>query len=72
MESFGAKEQSYRNEVKMLKQEVENMANIKNQEIQSLKFEMSSTEMKYETMVNVSTQLVNMQKKQCEGACWAI
>ena len=54
LDEFNAKENSYRNEIKTIKQEMESLVNIKNQEIQSLKFEMSSAEMKYETAANVS------------------
>ena len=54
LQGFNAKEESYRNEVKMMKQEMESLANIKNQELQSLRFEISSAEIQYQTAANVS------------------
>ncbi|XP_066924085.1 FYVE and coiled-coil domain-containing protein 1-like [Clytia hemisphaerica] len=57
LEGFNAKENSYRNEIKTIKQEMESLVNIKNQEIQSLKFEMSSAEMKYETAASEMRKL---------------
>ena len=53
LQGFNAKEESYRNEVKMMKKEMESLANIKNQEIQSLRFEISNAELQHQTAANV-------------------
>ena len=57
MHRFNAKEESYKNELKMIKQEMESLANIKNQEMQSLKFEISSAEIQYQTAASVNITL---------------
>lgn len=53
-ERFDAKESSHIKEIKHLKKEIENVVTIKNQEIQSLKFQLSTLEMKHDIIRNVS------------------
>ena len=55
-EQHESREASYQREVKFLKKEVENAVLIKNQELQSLRFQLSSLEMKHESLIAVWRQ----------------